>query len=147
MFRTKVPPITAILLLIAILYVPYSIAVPNFIRESWGTSRIYGTVDNIQYDFRAISVPFTELPNDRKSQKKWKGMDSYDPPRFAIISITFKIADKLIKFPVSTFRDLGNPGGPYGMSVESNASKFYLISKAETVRVATRRFSLLKTLN
>ncbi len=126
MFSQRAQIITAGLFLLAILYVPHSIAAPDAIRESWGTSRIHGKVDNIRYDFRVISVPFTELPNERKSQKSWKGVDSHRSPEFAIITITFKISDTLIKFPLSAFRDLGEPGGPYGMSVESHGKQILL---------------------
>ena len=89
----------------------------NFTREEWGTSRNYGKIDEKKYDFRVISIPFSELDKKRKTLKDWRGIDSYDPPRFAVSGITFKIENTLITFPVAAFHDLGIPGGAYGMEV------------------------------
>jgi hypothetical protein len=98
----------------------------KFTRESWGTSRNHGAIDEKKYDFRVISVPFSELDKERKALKDWRGIDSYDPPRFAVSNITFQIENTLIKFPVAAFHDLGIPGGPYGMKVEKNGMQILL---------------------
>ena len=56
----------------------------------------------------------------------WRGIDSYDPPEFAISSVTFQLGDTIIVFPVSAYHDLGIPGGPYGMKVEKKGQKILL---------------------
>ena len=98
----------------------------KFTRESWGTSRNHGTIDEKKYDFRVVSAPFSELDKERKTLKDWKGIDSYDPPKVVVSSITFQIENKLIKFPIAAFHDLGIPGGPYSMKIEKNGKQIFL---------------------
>ena len=62
MIRIKAVIITTVFLLqIAIVYVPNTYAQVQFIREFWGTSRIFGKIGKDQFDFRVISLPFSEL--------------------------------------------------------------------------------------